>query len=85
MFTQRKLSVQIAGQGGDYIWYVKENQPQLLADVQLFFTPVQHAPGWFVPPLPQEIATATQKGHGRLEKRTLTLMADSSGFIDCPL
>ena len=37
MFTQRKLSVQILAQGGDYIWFVKDNQPTLRADVERFF------------------------------------------------
>lgn len=84
MFTQRKLSVQIKSQGGDYIWYVKENHPQLLADVCQFFVPARRAKGWSIPTLPQEKAEAVQKGHGRLEKRTLTLMVDTTQFLDWP-
>jgi predicted transposase YbfD/YdcC len=84
MFTQRNLSVQIKAQGGDYIWFVKENQPQLLADVSQFFVPARRAKGWFIPSLPQETVTSVQKGHGRLEKRTLILMVDATQFIDWP-
>lgn len=84
MFTQRNLSVQIKSQGGDYIWYVKDNQPQLLADVCQFFVPARRAKGWSIPTLPQETAESVQKGHGRLEKRTLILMVDSTQFLDWP-
>lgn len=84
MFTQRNLSVQIKSQGGDYIWYVKENQPQLLADVRQFFVPARRAKGWSIPTLPKEIAESVQKGHGRLEKRTLILMVDTTQFLDWP-
>ena len=30
MFTQRNLSVQVIAQGGDYLWFVKENQPTFM-------------------------------------------------------
>ncbi len=30
MHTQKNLSVQVVKQGGDYLWCVKENQPDLL-------------------------------------------------------
>lgn len=84
MFTQRQLSVQIVAQGGDYIWFVKDNQKQLREDVEQFFLPPRKAVGWHIPQLPQRIATSQGKEHGRLEKRTLTLIADESGFIDWP-
>jgi len=84
MFTQRDLSVQIISQGGDYIWIAKDNQPVLKGDVEQFFVPPRKAAGWHASPLPQEIAQKTQKGHGRLEQRTLTAMVDETGFIDWP-
>jgi predicted transposase YbfD/YdcC len=84
MFTQRELSVQIVGQGGDYIWFVKDNQPQLQQDVAQFFVPPRKAEGWHRTPLPQTVAQQCEKAHGRLEKRTLTLMADETGFLDWP-
>ena len=84
MFTQRKLSVQIVSQGGDYIWFVKDNQKRLREDVAQFFVPPRKAPGWHSKQLPQRVAISQNKEHGRLEKRTLTLMADESGFIDWP-
>lgn len=84
MFTQRDLSVQIVAQGGDYIWFVKDNQPQLQEDVAQFFVPPRKAEGWHMAPLPQTVARQYEKTHGRLEKRSLTLMADQTGFIDWP-
>jgi predicted transposase YbfD/YdcC len=84
MFTQRKLSVQIVSQGGDYIWFVKDNQKQLREDVEQFFVPSRKASGWHIEQLPQRVATSQGKEPGRLEKRTLMLMADESGFIDWP-
>ena len=84
MFTHRGLSVQILYQGGDYIWFVKDNQPRLKNDVRQFFSPARRAPGWSAPSLPQEQAKTIQKGHGRLEQRLLTVMSNESDFIDWP-
>lgn len=84
MFTQRDLSVQILSQGSDYIWIVKDNQSVLKEDVEQFFAPPRKAAGWHASPLPQDVAQKTQKGHGRLEQRTLTAMEDETRFIDWP-
>lgn len=84
MFTQRKLSVQILSQGGDYIWTVKENQPTLKEDVSQFFQPPRRAPGWRAPALPERVAQSTKLGHGRLEQRTLRLIPDENGYLDWP-
>lgn len=84
LFTQRDLSVQVLYQGGDYIWFVKDNQPRLKADVVQFFGPPRKAPGWHAPAMPQDVAQKTQKGHGRLEHRTMTVIPDEAGFIDWP-
>jgi predicted transposase YbfD/YdcC len=84
MFTQRNLSVQVLYEGGDYIWFVKENQPRLKEDVEQFFAPARKAPGWHAPDMAREQAQTTEKGHGRLEQRTLTAIVDEHGFIDWP-
>jgi predicted transposase YbfD/YdcC len=84
MFTQRDLSVQILAQGGDYIWFVKDNQSQLLADVVQFFAPPRKAPSWQATPLPQTTAGTTEKLHGRLEQRTITVIEDETGFLKWP-
>lgn len=47
IFCQRDLSQQIIDEGGHYFWFVKENQPTLLADIQAAFAP--SAEGAFSP------------------------------------
>lgn len=84
MQTQRQLSVDILAKGGDYIWFLKKNQPTLLADVKQFFQPAQTTAGWSLPELPRTRAETMTKGHGRIEKRTLTLMVDEEQFLNWP-
>ncbi len=84
MFTQRKLSVQIIGQGGDYIWFVKDNQKRLRQDVEQFFVPPRKAKGWFISRQPERVAKSSEKAHGRLEKRKLTLIQDETEFVNWP-
>ena len=84
MQTQRQLSVDILAGGGHYIWFLKKNQSRLLADVEQFFKPAQLGAGWPLPELPRTTATLSNKGHGRLEKRSLTLIPDDRQFLDWP-
>jgi predicted transposase YbfD/YdcC len=84
MFTQRTISVQVLAQGGDYIWFLKDNQPTLKADVEQFFVPPRDVPGWKAPVMPQEQACSIQAGHGRIEKRILTVIPDEAGYLDWP-
>lgn len=39
MFCQRDLSQQVIQEKGHYLWFVKENQPTLLNDIQMAFAP----------------------------------------------
>ncbi|MGA7730461.1 MAG: ISAs1 family transposase [Chloroflexia bacterium] len=54
MFAQRNLCAQIVKGGGDYLWKVKENQPELLDDIRTVFNPPplskSEAPGFVMPP-----------------------------------
>jgi predicted transposase YbfD/YdcC len=84
LFTQRELSVEVTARGGDYLWFVKENQPTLYADVQRFFQAPPSRPGWSRPPLSQSSASQWNKGHGRLEQRTLTAVVDESAYLNWP-
>ena len=84
MFTQRDVSVQVLSQGGDYIWTLKENQPTLKDDVAQFFRPPLQAPGWRAPSMTEAKAKKVQLGHGRLESRTLRLIADEHHYLDWP-
>lgn len=83
MQAQRKLSAQIVEAQGDYLWTAKDNQPELREEIALLFAPQQSRPGWSAPPTDFRQATTLNKGHGRLEKRTITvssLLADYSTF-----
>jgi predicted transposase YbfD/YdcC len=84
MFTQRDISVAVLAQGGDYLWFVKDNQQRLHDDVQRFFQEVEHAPGWHVPALPQAVAQETNKQSGRIETRRLTAIPDDNHYLQWP-
>jgi predicted transposase YbfD/YdcC len=85
LHTQRQISIQIGKAGGNYLWTVKGNQPQLLQDLQDWFDPnVPVLPGMGCPPKDFQSATVTSKGHGRLEVRTLTTSSQLNDFLDWP-
>ncbi len=72
LHTQRKLSAQIVKAKGQYIWRVKDNQPQLRQDIEQVFAPEVCVKGFSPTPKDFQHATTIEKGHGRLEQRTLT-------------
>ncbi len=81
--TQRKASIQIVASGGDFIWFAKGNHPQIEEDLPLWFKPdVQMIPGMGCPPKDFEMATSVNKGHGRIEKRTITVSSQLHDFLD---
>jgi predicted transposase YbfD/YdcC len=84
MFAQRELSTQIVEAGGDYFWWVKDNQPSLHSDLMLLFDPECVAAGWSAPPVDFTWATSLEKGHGRLELRKLTASSLLAGYSDWP-
>lgn len=50
MQCQQALNRQIVDGSGDYLWFVKANQPTLLADIQQVTGPSTPLPGWGDPP-----------------------------------
>jgi predicted transposase YbfD/YdcC len=85
LHTQREVSSQIVEAGGEYIWFAKGNQPKLEEDIRLWFEPdVRPIPGMNFPPKDLESARTTSKGHGRLERRTLTVSSQLKDFLDWP-
>ena len=75
LLTQRAIAQQIVGGGGHYLMGVKANQPELyLATEELFASPP-----WLAHEQQANYRcyTKVEKGHGRLEKRTL----ESSGAL----
>jgi predicted transposase YbfD/YdcC len=77
LLTQRHVAQTIVGKGGDYVMIVKENQPQLRADIELVFT---------LPPAGdrQETARTVDIGHGRIEQRNITTSEALVGYSDWP-
>lgn len=85
LHTQRQISIQIGTAGGNYLWVVKGNQPQLLQDLQDWFeTELPLLPGMGCPPKDFRSATVTSKGHGRLEVRTITTSSQLNDFLTWP-
>ena len=80
LLTQRTLAQHILDQHGHYLMVVKENQPALYAAIDLLFR---------VPPPPAatdhpDQVTTVEKGHGRLETRTLERSCAVNDVVDWP-
>lgn len=84
MQTQRQVSIQIVQDQGDFVWFVKENQPTLLSDLELLFTPPLFAKGFSLPPNDFTTARCLDKRHGRVEERILTLSRELHEYADWP-
>jgi predicted transposase YbfD/YdcC len=84
MHSQRGLSIQIVEAGGDYFWWVKENQPTLLDDLVLLFEDECVQAGWSAPPVDFTSARTVEVGHGRLEERVLTASSMLADYADWP-
>lgn len=85
LHTQRAISIQIVESGGDYLWFVKGNQAQLEEDLCLWFGPdPEPIPGMAYPAKDFETAQCVNKGHGRIEQRTLTVSSQLKDFLDWP-
>jgi len=78
LLTQRHLAQHIVAARGDYVMVVKENQPQLLDDIQTVFA---------LAPMAGERRTAAATvdlGHGRIEQRWLQTSNVLAGYSDWP-
>jgi predicted transposase YbfD/YdcC len=84
MQAQRKLSSQVVEAGGDYFWWVKDNQPTLHSDLELLFTDEYVSAGWSAPPVDFTSARTVEKGHGRIEIRELTASSMLQEYLDWP-
>jgi predicted transposase YbfD/YdcC len=85
LHTQRQISIQIVEAGGEYIWFAKGNQPQMEENICLWFEPdLEPIPGMNYPPKDFKTVKETNKGHGRLETRTLTVSSQLNDFLDWP-
>ena len=84
MHTQRSLSAQILAAGGDYLWFVKDNQPAMRADIEDLFTADDRTVEGGCVPNDFRTYRRVDKGHGRRESREITVSGELKGHSDWP-
>lgn len=79
MGCQKAIARQIVEQGGDYVLPVKDNQPNLASDILDQFTEAQEVDyrGY-----EHDTYETEERGHGRVERRTYTVLYDVSNIRD---
>jgi predicted transposase YbfD/YdcC len=80
MHTHRALSEQIVQRHGDYLWTVKENEPNTYHSIEVLFAhpdPIRGASDF-------QTVRQVNKGHGRIEERTLTTSLLLNSYLDWP-
>jgi len=78
ILAQRELSRQVVQQGGEYLWKVKANQKQLLAQSQAYFG------GAWLQAGEVDKARSLDKGHGRIEERVLFSSSRLADRVEWP-
>ncbi len=83
LYCQRCLCSALRLAGGDYLFLVKGNQPQLLEDLRLLFAPLPSAKraGEGVLRLPEQHAQTTEKAHGRLDIRSIRVSSERKRLL----
>ena len=84
LLAQRALSTHIVEAGGDFLWTVKGNQSRTQDDIELLFAPEACVPGFSPSHKDFRTATTREKGHGRLERRTLTASSLLKDYVNWP-
>ena len=75
LYTQWSVCQEVIASGGEYLFFVKGNQPTLQQDASLFFRePPLDCLDW-------RTASTTNKGHGRLENRFITVSTELNDFF----
>jgi len=80
MHTHRALSAQIVQREGDYLWTVKENEPNTYHAIEDLFA----HPDPILGVSDFRAAHRVNKGHGRIEERTLTTSNLLNSYLDWP-
>ncbi len=84
MFDRRSLSLKIVQAHGDYLWTVKENEKGFYQDIEVLFQPHRKRAGTSAPPNDFRRAQTVEKGHGRIEKRTITVSSMLADYSTWP-
>lgn len=82
--TQRGFSSQILDRQADYVLPVKENQARLFKNIQELFAPEYPKPGFGKIQTDFLTAQKVNKGHGRIETRTITTSEMLNPYSDWP-
>ena len=78
LLTQRAVAEAVLEGGGDYVMVAKENQPRLCDTIAAVLATPPHLAA------PLETAQTLDLGHGRIERRCLTVRALLPGDCDWP-
>jgi predicted transposase YbfD/YdcC len=84
MHTQREISTQIVEAGGDFVWIVKDNQPNTRKAIEQLFAPEKPVPGLGCPAMDFKSAQTTEKQAGRVETRQITVSSLLNDYLDWP-
>lgn len=82
LLTRRTVAQQLRDRGGHYLLVVKDNQPELATAIRTLFA----EPPWLVTERAHAYAVhqTVEKGHGRLETRTLEASPSLNAWLDWP-
>lgn len=86
LYCQRCLCDALRQMGGDYLFLVKGNQPQLFEEIRLLFAPLEppKRAGEGLLRLPEQHAQTAERGHGRLDIRSIRVSSELKGYSDWP-
>lgn len=85
LLAQRELSFQIIQAGGEYVWIIKDNQPETHQDIERLFASESVVKG-FSPASHDDFRTAKtlEKNRGRMEHRKITVSGALKGYLNWP-
>lgn len=85
MHTQRAVSAQIVHDGGDFLWFAKDNQPRTRWAIEkLFVHEVCNLQKGCPLSKDFQMFTKVNKGHGRIEQRTILVSSLLNDYLDWP-
>lgn len=75
LYTQKEFCLEVIASGGDYLLFVKRNQPTLYEDLRLFFhEPPLDCVDW-------RTDSMADKGHGRQSHRLIQVSTELNDFL----
>lgn len=85
MHTQREISRQIVASGGHYVWFAKDNQPRTRWAIEkLFMHEMCNLRQGASLSKDIQVFTKTNKGHGRIETRTIYVSPLLNEYLEWP-